>query len=197
MIEPAAAATINHLLQGASWARDALIPHTGKTARVEVPPLSLALTVLSGGEVAPAAPGAEVAVTLRLTPGLLLRIAARDESAWREVEVDGDTDFAMAINQLVRQLRWDIEEDLSHVFGDIGAHRLVSTGRSLRRWGEQTAWHAGRSMAEFWTEEDPLVANVSELAEFNRSVDTLRDDVARLEKRIETLLNRRGAKPAR
>lgn len=194
MIEPAAAAAINHLLRGASWAREALGPHIGKTARFEVPPLSLSLTVLSGTEVAPAAPGAEIAVTLRLTPGLLLRFAARDESAWREVEVDGDTDFAIAINQLARQLRWDIEEDLSHVFGDIGAHRLVATGRSFRRWGEQTAWHAGRSMAEFWTEEDPLVANASELAEFNRSVDTLRDDVARLGKRIEALLIRKSAK---
>ena len=109
----------------------------------------------------------------------------------------GDTDFAAAINHLVRYLRWDVEEDLSRLFGDVAAHRMAETGRSFRRWGEQTAQHAGRSLAGYWTEEDPLIASSHEVTEFNRAVDALRDDVARLEKRIETLSNRLGAKPDR
>ena len=66
-----------------------------------------------------------------------------------------------------------------------------------QRWGQSTAQHAGRSMAGYWTEEDPLIAGASELAEFHHAVDIVRDDVARLEKRIDALLNRRGAKPAK
>ena len=42
-----------------------------------------------------------------------------------------------------------------------------------------------------WTEERPLIAAARDLGEFNRDVDTLRDDVARLEKRIEILLDSR------
>ncbi len=197
MLEPAAATSINHLLRGASWAREALLPHTGKTARFEMLPLIVSLTVLENGEVAAASAGAAPSVTIRLTPGLLLRLAARDDNAWREVEVIGDTDFAAAINHLVRYLRWDVEEDLSRLFGDVAAHRMAETGRSFRRWGEQTAQHAGRSLAGYWTEEDPLIASSHEVTEFNRAVDALRDDVARLEKRIETLSNRLGAKPDR
>lgn len=197
MIEPAAVASINHLLRGASWACEALVPHAGKTARVEVLPLTVSLTVLENGEVAAAAAGAMPSVTLRLTPGLLLRLAARDDNAWREVEVTGDTDFAAAINHLVRHLRWDVEEDLSRFFGDVAAHRMAESGRSLRRWGEQTAQHVGRSLAGYWTEEDPLIASSHEVAEFNRAIDLLRDDVARLEKRIETLSSRQGAENAK
>ena len=194
MLDDAAAAAINHLLRGASWARDELKRFAGATARIEVAPLAFSLAILESGEVAPAAPDAVAAVALKLTPGVMLRIAARDETAWRDVEIAGDTRLASAINLLARNLRWDIEEDLSRVFGDVAAHRLAGSGRSFRRWGEQTAEHLGRSFAEYWTEEDPLIASARDVEDFNRAVDALRDDAARLEKRLEILLNRQAAK---
>lgn len=177
-------------MRGAGWARDELKRFSGKTARFEIAPLALAFTVLETGEVAPAAADAAAAVTVKLTPGLLLRLAARDETAWREVEVAGDTDFAAVINHLARNLRWDVEEDLSRVFGDIAAHRMAETGRDFQRWGERTAEHFGRTLAEYWTEEQPLIAGARDVEEFNRAVDQLRDDVARLEKRLENLAKR-------
>lgn len=191
MLDPAATAFINHLLRGASWARDELRRFSGKTARFEVMPLAFSLTVLESGEVAPAAATATPATTIRLTPGLLLRFAVRDETAWREVGIAGDTDFASAINHLVRNLRWDVEEDLSRAFGDIAAHRMAESGRTFRRWGEQALLNTGRSFAEYWTEERPLIASAHDLDDFNRAVDELRDDVARIEKRIEQQLSRR------
>ena len=186
-LDSAAAGFINHLLRGASWARDALKPFAGRTARIEAVPFALALTVVESGEITPAAAGAAPSVTLRLTPGVLLRLAARDEDAWREIEIAGDTDFAAAIHHVARNLRWDVEEDLSRVFGDIAAHRMAETGRTIRRWGEQAADNTARSFAEYWTEEQPLIAARRDLEEFGRTVDRLRDDAARLEKRIEQL----------
>ena len=79
----------------------------------------------------------------------------------------GDTDFAAAINHLARHLRWDVEEDLSRFFGDIAAHRMAETGRAFRRWGEQTAQHAGRSLAGYWTEEDPLIVSAPRITSYN------------------------------
>lgn len=192
-LERAAAAAINHLLRGASWARDELRPFAGKTARFDLAPLALLLGVEESGEVASAAAGAVPAVTITLTPGLMLRLAARDETAWREIEATGDADFATAINHVARNLRWDVEEDLSRVFGDIAAHRMAESGRILQRWGRQALENTGRSFAEYWTEEQPLVAGRRDLEEFNRAVDELRDDVARLEKRIESLSGRKPA----
>lgn len=186
---PAAAAAINHFLRGASWARDALKRFAGSTARFDLAPLALSLTVLESGEVAPAAPDAAPAVTVRLTPGLMLRLAARDESAWRDVALSGDTEFGAAIHHVARNLRWDVEEDLSRIFGDVAAHRMARTGRTVQRWGEQAFENTGRSFAEYWTEEQPLIAAARDIEEFNGAVDQLRDDAARLEKRVERLLN--------
>ena len=190
MIEAALCGSLNHLLRGASWARGELERHAGRIARFEIAPFAFSLAVLENGEVAPAAPGAAPAVTLKLTPGLLLRFAARDEMAWKEVEVAGDTDFASVINRLARDLRWDFEEDLSRVFGDVAAHRMAETGRGFERWGGRTAEHLGRTFAEYWTEEQPLIASARDVEAFNREVDQLRDDVARLEKRLERIAQR-------
>ena len=189
-VDTAAASFINHLLRGASWARDALRRHAGKTACFEVFPLAVALTVLESGEVAAAGAGAVPAATVRLGPGLMLRLAARDESAWREIDITGDTDFASAIHHVARNLRWDVEEDLSRVVGDVAAHRMAETGRTFQRWGEQAAENTARAFAEYWTEEQPLIAGARDLEEFSRAVDQLRDDAARLEKRIEQLSSR-------
>ena len=191
MFEPATAAAINRLLRDASWAREELKRHAGKTARFDVAPFAVALTVLENGDVAPAAAGSQPDVTAKLTPGIMLRFAAGDETAWKDVEVAGDTDFGASINHLSRNLRWDVEEDLSRFFGDVAAHRMAEAGRTARHWGEQAADNFGRSIAEYWTEEQPLIAGKREVDAFNRDVDRLRDDVARLEKRIENLLNRR------
>lgn len=192
MLDPAAVAFANHLLRGAGWARDALKPFAGKTARFEMMPFTLSLAVLENGEVAPAAADAIPAATARLTPGVLLRLAARDDSAWREVEITGDTDFAAALNYVARNLQWDVEEDLARAFGDVAAHRMAETGRTFRAWSERALDNTARSFAEYWTEERPLIAAARDLEEFNRAVDRLRDDVARLEKRIDALPGRKA-----
>jgi ubiquinone biosynthesis protein UbiJ len=190
LLEGPAAAFINHVLEGAGWARAALAPHAGKSARFEVPPFAFSFTVTGDGRLAPAAEGAAPAATFRLTPGLLLRLAARDDTAWHEIDVAGDAELAAVVNRLARELEWDVEEDLARLFGDVPAHRMAEAGRSVRRWSEQTFEHFGRSLAEYWTEEAPLIARAREVREFTRAVDELRDAVARLEKRLDILSNR-------
>jgi ubiquinone biosynthesis accessory factor UbiJ len=190
----AAAGFINHLLRAASWARDELKTYTGRTARIEVAPFAFSLTVLESGEIGPAAADTIPAVTVKLTPGLMLRLAARDEKAWHEIDITGDTDFASTIHHIARNLRWDVEEDLSRVFGDVVAHRMAAAGRTVQHWGEEAADNTARSFAEYWTEEQPLIAARRDLDEFGRAVDQLRDDTARLEKRLENHIDRQAAK---
>lgn len=176
---------VNHVLRTNSWALQQLRPHAGRVACIDNMLFLSMMAVTPGGEVAEAAPDAVPDVTVRVTPGLMLRLMARDASAWREVKVEGDAEFAAALNHVARNLRWDVEEDLSRVFGDIAAHRMVETGRKLDNWGRQGADNLARSFAEYWTEERPLIASRGDVEQFTREVDTLRDDVARLGKRIE------------
>jgi len=188
VLHSVAASSVNHLLRGNNWAREKLRPFAGRTARFECPPLSLTLTVQESGEVKAADLSATAPdATVKLTTSLMLRLAARDQAACAEITVDGDTAFATVLNQIVRNLRWDVEEDLSRVFGDIAAHRMVQTGKSLDQWRAQATDNLLRSFAEYWTEERPLIARARDVAQFNRDVDALRDDVERFEKRLQHL----------
>jgi ubiquinone biosynthesis protein UbiJ len=121
-------------------------------------------------------------------------MAARDPNAWREVRVNGDAGFAQEIFYVVQHLRWDVAEDLSRVFGDIAAQRMVETGKTLLDWGKQTGGNLASSFAEYWTEERPLIASRIDLERYHRDVDRLRDDVARIEKRIEQFAHSKLAK---
>jgi len=127
-----------------------------------------------------------------LTPGVALRMLAADKNAWQEVRMSGDTELAREILFVARNLRWDAEEDLSRVFGDILAHRMVQAAGDFKRWQRHAADSIARSAAAYWTDEQPLIATRHDVERFVREVDALRDDVARVEKRLQNLLNRQG-----
>jgi ubiquinone biosynthesis protein UbiJ len=182
---PVISEPLNHVLRTNSWALERLRSHAGRVVCIDNAPFSFFMVVTASGEVADAGTDAVPDVTVRVTPGLMLHLLAREASAWNDVKVEGDAEFAAALNHVARNLRWDVEEDLSRVFGDIAAHRMVETGRKLGDWGRQGADNLARSFAEYWTEERPLIAGRDNVEQFNRDVDALRDDVSRLEKRIE------------
>ncbi|HSS46981.1 MAG TPA: SCP2 domain-containing protein, partial [Burkholderiales bacterium] len=69
------------------------------------------------------------------------------------------------------------------------AQRIVSTAQSFSTWGKQTFDSLSRSFAEYWTEERPLIAKSAHVKQLIADVDALRDDVERLEKRLEKLRN--------
>lgn len=183
-------APLNHLLRASSWARESLKPYAGKTVSVRCPPFSASLRIVDSGEVTPAAADATPDATLRVTPALLLRMATRDDTAWRDIAIEGDPALAGAVHHLWRHLRWDAEEDLSRVFGDIAAHRMAGTAQTMGQWARSSGENLVRSFTEYWTEERRAVAAANDLSRFAADVDLLRDDLARLEKRISRLAAR-------
>ncbi|HEY2629813.1 MAG TPA: SCP2 sterol-binding domain-containing protein [Usitatibacter sp.] len=184
--QPAARA-INHVLRSAPLAMERLASHAGRTARFNVGPVSMSFTVQSNGEVAAAAADAARDLDVTIPPLALPKLAARDEDAWRGVRIEGDAGFAQDVSFIARNLAWDVEEDLSRVVGDIAAHRIVSTARSLHQWGREAGQRLAQGAAEYWTEESPLVASRVKLASFGQAVAELRDAVERLEQRIDKL----------
>jgi ubiquinone biosynthesis protein UbiJ len=178
---------VNHVLRSAPLALERLRPHAGRTVAFRVGPLAMALTIQTTGEVASAAPGAPRDLEVRISPFLLPRLAAGEEAAFREIEMQGDAELAQEISFLVRNLSWDVEEDLSRAVGDIAAHRIASTAREVRRWGREASLRMAQGAAEYWTEESPLIASRVKIESFARDVSELRDAVERLEKRIDRL----------
>jgi ubiquinone biosynthesis accessory factor UbiJ len=178
---------VNHLLAPAAWAREILAGHAGKVAVFDLFPVRIGVAVDPEGTLHPAPANASPAVVIRLRQATVLQILAEGEPAWRKANVEGDTAFASAISKVAANLRWDFEEDLSRVFGDIAAHRMAESGRSAAAWPKQTASGIAASVAEYLTEEKHLLVTPLRAAEFVRDVDELRDAVERLDKRIERL----------
>jgi ubiquinone biosynthesis protein UbiJ len=182
-----AARAVNHVLKSAPLAMERLRKHAGRTAAFHVGPFTVALTVQTTGQVTAAVPGASRDLEVRISPFLLPRLAAREEAAFREIEMQGDMELAQEVSYLARNLTWDAEEDLSKVVGDIAAHRLFAGARAMADWGREAALRTAQSASEYWTEEAPLIASRVKVEDFVRGVEKLRDDLERLEKRIEKL----------
>jgi ubiquinone biosynthesis protein UbiJ len=182
-----AAGAINRLLRATPVAMERLARFAGRTASFRVGPLPVAFTVQTTGEILPAAESATRDLEVRLSPFLLPRLAARDETAYREVEMTGDAEFAGEIAFIAKNLRWDVEEDLSKLMGDAAAHRVMSTARAAATWGADASERLAAGAAEYWTEEDPLIASRVKVEDFLQGVSELRDALERLDKRISRL----------
>jgi ubiquinone biosynthesis protein UbiJ len=178
---------INHMLRATPRAMTRLQRFSGKTMVFKSGPFHLRLAVLASGEVDVASQGSIPDVTVTAPPILLPRLAAREEAAFKQAVFEGDAEFAAEIAFLARNLEWDVEEDLSKVIGDIAAHRIVSTAKSLRAWRKDATARLGENVREYLTEERPALVPRRDMQEFLREVDAVRDDVARLEKRLARL----------
>ena len=179
---------INHVLGQQAWARQRLASFAGRVVQVRLLPLpDLRLAITAEGLVAPAGADAVPDLDIDVKPAALPYLLLRDEAAMREVAITGSTDLAQVIRQLFRELEWDYEEDLSRLFGDVLAHRLAGAGRALFAWQREAGLRTAQNFAEYWTEEQPLIARRDDLARFGREVDALRDDAERLAERIERL----------
>ncbi|BCB28743.1 hypothetical protein SKTS_36290 [Sulfurimicrobium lacus] len=187
------AATFNHLLQTQPWSRERLQRHAGKTLRVNLPPLLLLLAVEGDGMISAAQPGCEPDASLGVSPLALLHVLSSRPLPQELVHTAGDSGLAVDFGNVMQNLRWDAEEDLSKIFGDVVGHRMARSGSGLLSLAQQAAENFAANLTEYWTEEQPLLAKRPDIESFIREIDALRDAAARLEKRVERLMPRAGS----
>ena len=177
-IPPAAKATpavafcfvANHVLDAAAWARARLAPFAGQAIELRAPLLpTLVATITPQGRLEPG--GAAPAVTIDL-PFL---------------KISGEAELAAVVDELSRTLRWDVEEDLSRVIGDVLAHRVAGAASAARAWQRDAAERVGEALAGYAAEEARLAVRRSELDAFAASVGGLARALDGLEPRVRRL----------
>lgn len=198
MFARSSAAALNHLLSQNSWALPRLAKFAGKTAQFDIAPLSFAYTILDDGRLRTADAGCSADAWCVIAPSLLPRLVLSgagtadeklpDENVHAEIQSEGDAELLKEIFFLSRNLNWDAAEDLSHITGDIAAERIVQALHSMHQQVHEAAANLSHAAAEFWTEERPLLAKPRHVSAFIQQVDSLRDDMARMEQRISRLL---------
>ena len=183
-------AAINHLLAGEPWAQARLAVHAGKVVRVDTGVATLAFLIASDGSLTAATESEAANVTLRMKLTDLPMMAQHRERAFSYVQVEGDAEFASALSQVAQSVRWEAEEDLSKLVGDIAARRLVQAGKGLTDAAQTTHRKIAENLAEYFLEENPMLVRPAAIADFAGDVVKLRDDVERLGKRIDKLVNK-------
>lgn len=190
-VQPVVAA-LNHLLMQEPWAASSLRPFAGKTVRFNVSPLDLSLQVAPDGMVAAAPNDAEPAVTLTVplaaTPNMLVDYASAGQAGvMKHVRIEGDAELANTVSQLVQHLRWEAADDLSRIFGDIVAQRMVTGAGRMRDSALQVVRGLRDSVTEYLVEERPTLVRRAELEDMSAGIGIVRNDLARLEKRLARL----------
>lgn len=184
-------ATINHLLAQEPWARQQLAVHAGKLACIDTGAVALRLRVDSAGmlEGAPGTAPADVSanVTIRVKLSDLPLILQNRERAFSYVKIEGDAEFANAISQLSKGLRWEAEHDLERVLGPILATRLVAGAKDAVAFVRTGQQKLAENVAEYFLDEQPMLIRPSTLQEYSAGVTRVRDDVERLAKRLARL----------
>ncbi|MEP6548567.1 MAG: hypothetical protein ABJD53_13990, partial [Gammaproteobacteria bacterium] len=108
----------------------------------------------------------------------------------RPAQIRGDAEIANRYRELFMLARPDPEEELSRWIGDIPARRLSQfAGRALEA-ARRMRRTAGENIAEYLQEEGRDLVNKTELDEFLRGVDEVRDTADRIEARLKRLEHR-------
>jgi len=188
MIANAAAASLNHVLAQNGWARERLSPFAGQCVEFRAPPLlNFRFAVQESGSVQAAAAAMEPALTVSFKPAALPLLLARNEAALKDVEFSGSGELEECVRFLMLNLKWDVEEDLSKVFGDAIAHRMTAAANDFTNWQKEAAQRVAQNVSEYLTRESSSLVPADALKDLGETLGRLREDCDRLEKRIEAL----------
>ena len=123
---------LNHVLMQEKEAQDRLARKKGNVIHVRWGLFGLDLLITPAGLLDRASSAAK--------PDLLVAVAADSPMAVLQsvltskpppVKIEGDVQLAAELGWLAENLRWDVEEDLSRIVGDIPAHALGDMGRRV------------------------------------------------------------------
>src|SRR5690606_42134050 len=66
---------------------------------------------------------------------------------------DAGAEVAQTFSELIKHARPDLEEELSHLIGDVAAHQLGTTARSLLGFTRRAAATFAQNLSEYLQEE--------------------------------------------
>jgi ubiquinone biosynthesis protein UbiJ len=150
------------------------------------------LNLLTGDDPG-AAPSANATISGSLPALLQLFNGTRDAKGTvpgRAAQIRGDAEIANRYRELFLLARPDPEEELSRWIGDFPARRLSQFAARALEAARRVRRTAGENIAEYLQEEGRDLVNKTELEEFLRGVDSLRDTADRIDARLKHLEQR-------
>ncbi|CAM4339101.1 Ubiquinone biosynthesis accessory factor UbiJ [Bordetella tumbae] len=195
---------LNGLLSREDWARERLSRHAGKTVRFALGGFVTGLAINSEGYADLADTAVVPDVTLTVNPGKLNPLGmlpGQDRPDVAEAtHIEGDAALARVVADLAENLRWDPEDDLSRLVGDIPATRLMAGARAAGEGAKAAVSSLSRNVSEYLAEERGVLVGTSlleqwrlDLADLNQRREDAATAAASLDARLARLAAKRGA----
>lgn len=178
--------SLNHLLTQNAGATRLLSQHAGQHVRIDIGFKQLDFAITTDGHLRSSSTTAPDA-TLRATSSVLMQLPFLGRAALRHADYSGDAALLQTLNTIFREVRLDIEAELAPLLGDMAAHQVAIAAKKTALNLRQAGLALQTSLSEYFVEETALIARRSDIARFADEIDTLVDDVARLEARLVRL----------
>ena len=187
---------LNAMLVREPWALEKIAAHTGKTIRLNVSKYTIRLAIEADGTVSQAADDVVPNVTLSINdaslkqlPAAISQKASIDELA-SLLHIEGDAGLARLVSELARDLRWDIEGELSQIVGPFMATMIVSSLKKVKNTGQDMGTRGVANITEYLSHESKILVPAVMMRGLS---DDIQEVSVRLQK-IEQTLKRVQAK---
>ena len=177
---------VNHLLKRDDN-REHLANCSGKSFEIDLPLGAMKFTVVEKGFLDLAEKAAEVDVVIKIPSKAISTWPLGFEEFRKNIEIYGNGDFAGTLAKVFGEIKWDYEDDLSQLIGDILAHRVVNGVEEFNRTIRTAHDSFAHNLGEYITEEANILVTGNEVVHYADAVDELRDSVERLEQKLEQL----------
>ena len=193
---------LNHLILQEAWAHRLLSLHEGKVLLLQLPAGEVMLQIKDGYFSAYQLSNDASATNLQdhqtlVQPSVTFTVS--QDAVWgylsggktaalKHVKIAGDVDFASDLNRLATDLHWEVEEDLSKLFGDAVATKITARSKTMLAQGQAAIADLQTGIKGYLVNEKKVLVDQATLIDLKSALRILRDDVERSEKRIERLM---------
>ena len=184
---------INHALRLDPSSLHALSTFAGKIIRIEIKDIDFNFTLFPDhqGIIILNEYEGEVNVRIKGAPFTLLRLLLEHDATFSntpEVTVTGDLNIAQELLLVLKGLDIDWEEQFAQWLGEIPARKLGTLFRESQNYTTEHLNTLQNQTSEYLQEKVRHLPSRVEIEQFFDEVETLRDDLERLEQRVQGLL---------
>lgn len=169
----------------------AALPHCAIALHIRAPKLTLYFECVNGNiyvhETYPATVHTEITASLIGLTKLGLNPDKATQLSPDEFTISGDSELGQTLQTLLQQFQLDWEAHLARYTGDSIARKISYGLGEFWQWQKNVAKTIGRNLSEYVREEAQLTPSKNALEDFYEDIDTLRQDVDRLEARLNQL----------
>jgi len=178
-------AIVNHVLFQNDWMKTKLKGFDDKSITINISNVIVNFIIKDGGQIFLTDNCNKPDSTIEMSFKTLISQITNKKIA--DISIKGDIELAKEVADVLKKIKWDIEEDLSQVIGDVPATELTKIGRKILKETKTNLISLGEMFKEYWQEENPILAKKRHIEKFLSEVDLIVEDVDRVEATIAAL----------